>query len=173
MAFVTDDIASEVKGLRARGVLFEEYTTPAITTMDSIADVGSLKAAWFKDIEGNLVRSWTRWSRSTRKPPFRAYRGGDMVDRLELNKQVVRNHFEALNEANYDLLTRSTILKGATMSEQPSIHRNGRRKMSRSALATSRRHSNGYGAGSRISKWSSSILLRRGRSPLFESQRAS
>jgi predicted ester cyclase len=31
---------------------------------------------------------------------------GGFVDRLELNKQVVRNHFEALNEANYRLLDR-------------------------------------------------------------------
>ncbi len=31
-------------------------------------------------------------------------RMGVIVNRLELNKQVVRNHFEALNEANYELL---------------------------------------------------------------------
>jgi catechol 2,3-dioxygenase-like lactoylglutathione lyase family enzyme len=55
MAFVTDDIASEVKDLKARGVVFEEYDTPAIRTVDSIADVGPLRAAWFKDTEGNVV----------------------------------------------------------------------------------------------------------------------
>jgi catechol 2,3-dioxygenase-like lactoylglutathione lyase family enzyme len=55
MAFVTDDIVSEIKDLKARGVVFEEYDTPTMRTVDSIADVGPLKAAWFKDTEGNVV----------------------------------------------------------------------------------------------------------------------
>lgn len=55
MAFVTDDIVNEVKELRSRGVIFEEYDTPAIKTVDGVADRGLLKAAWFKDTEGNLL----------------------------------------------------------------------------------------------------------------------
>jgi catechol 2,3-dioxygenase-like lactoylglutathione lyase family enzyme len=55
MAFVTGDILSEVKSLKARGVDFVDYDTPAIKTVDSIADVGPLKAAWFEDTEGNLI----------------------------------------------------------------------------------------------------------------------
>jgi catechol 2,3-dioxygenase-like lactoylglutathione lyase family enzyme len=55
MAFVTDDIAALVKELRARGVVFDEYDTPTLTTVHGIADAGPLKAAWFKDTEGNLV----------------------------------------------------------------------------------------------------------------------
>jgi catechol 2,3-dioxygenase-like lactoylglutathione lyase family enzyme len=55
MGFVTDDIVTEVTDLKARGVVFEEYDTPAIRTVDGIADVGQLRAAWFKDTEGNVV----------------------------------------------------------------------------------------------------------------------
>ena len=55
MAFVTDDIVNEVKDLKVRGVVFVEYDTPTIRTVNSIADVGPLKAAWFKDTEGNVV----------------------------------------------------------------------------------------------------------------------
>jgi catechol 2,3-dioxygenase-like lactoylglutathione lyase family enzyme len=55
MAFVTNDILSEVQSLKTRGVEFVDYDTDAIKTVDSIADVGPLKAAWFKDTEGNVV----------------------------------------------------------------------------------------------------------------------
>jgi catechol 2,3-dioxygenase-like lactoylglutathione lyase family enzyme len=55
IAFVTDDIVSEVKDLKVRGVVFEEYDTPTMRTVNSIADVGPLKAAWFRDTEGNVI----------------------------------------------------------------------------------------------------------------------
>jgi hypothetical protein len=55
MAFVVDDIVAVVKDLRSRGVVFEEYDTPAFKTVDGIADRGMLKAAWVKDPDGNLL----------------------------------------------------------------------------------------------------------------------
>lgn len=33
----------------------EEYDLPTLKTIDSIADRGDLKAAWFKDSEGNMI----------------------------------------------------------------------------------------------------------------------
>ena len=55
MALMVEDIGAAVKELRVRGVQFEEYDTPSLTTADGIADVGYAKAAWFKDSEGNLI----------------------------------------------------------------------------------------------------------------------
>ena len=53
MAFTVDDVEAEVAGLRALGVEFETYETPA--TIDGIATIGPGRAAWFKDPDGNLL----------------------------------------------------------------------------------------------------------------------
>src|SRR5439155_9711397 len=50
-----DDIEEAVAGLRERGVTFEEYDFPGLKTVDGIADLGSERAAWFKDTEGNIL----------------------------------------------------------------------------------------------------------------------
>jgi len=55
MGFQVEDIASEVKDLQARGLVFEEYDSPGFKTVNAIADVGTAKAAWFKDSEGNMI----------------------------------------------------------------------------------------------------------------------
>jgi predicted enzyme related to lactoylglutathione lyase len=49
------DVAAEVSELKARGVVFEEYDSPGIKTVDSIATGGGAKTAWFKDSEGNIM----------------------------------------------------------------------------------------------------------------------
>lgn len=54
-SFEVEDLAATVKDLKARGVTFEEYNTPGLKTVDSIAELGPMKAAWFKDSEGNLL----------------------------------------------------------------------------------------------------------------------
>jgi catechol 2,3-dioxygenase-like lactoylglutathione lyase family enzyme len=51
----TTNIEQEVAGLKARGVVFEEYDFPGLKTVNSIAAMGSDKAAWFKDSEGNIL----------------------------------------------------------------------------------------------------------------------
>ena len=53
--WTVDDIEAEVADLKARGVVFEEYDTPYLKTINSVASTGQTKAAWFKDSEGNLL----------------------------------------------------------------------------------------------------------------------
>lgn len=55
MTWLTRDIAAEVAALKARGVVFEEYALPDLTTVNSVATIGESKGAWFKDSEGNLL----------------------------------------------------------------------------------------------------------------------
>jgi len=55
MGFTVQDIAGEVADLKGRGVVFEEYDTPGLKTVDSVAATGAGHAAWFKDPEGNLL----------------------------------------------------------------------------------------------------------------------
>ena len=53
--WTVDDIEAEVADLKARGVVFEEYDTPSLKTIKSVASTGPTKAAWFKDSEGNIL----------------------------------------------------------------------------------------------------------------------
>ena len=53
--WIVDDIEAEVADLKARGVVFEEYDTPNLKTINSVANTGPTRAAWFKDSEGNLL----------------------------------------------------------------------------------------------------------------------
>jgi catechol 2,3-dioxygenase-like lactoylglutathione lyase family enzyme len=55
IGFRTDNIDREMKELRSRGVVFEEYNMPGLKTVNGVATMGSLKAAWFKDSEGNIL----------------------------------------------------------------------------------------------------------------------
>ena len=63
MAWSVDDIEATVEELRGRGVEFEEYDVPGLTTVNGIAEVDGNypsrgvgeKAAWFRDSEGNLL----------------------------------------------------------------------------------------------------------------------
>jgi len=54
-SFMVEDVEAEVKELKQKGVPFEEYDTPTIKTVDSIATLGQHKVAWFEDTEGNLL----------------------------------------------------------------------------------------------------------------------
>ena len=56
LGLVVDDLESQVARLRASGVVFETYPAPpGATVTDGIMDAGQVKAAWFKDSEGNLI----------------------------------------------------------------------------------------------------------------------
>jgi Glyoxalase/Bleomycin resistance protein/Dioxygenase superfamily. len=55
MGFATPDIEAEVRELKARGVVFEEYDYPTLKTVDSIATSGPVRSAWFRDSEGNII----------------------------------------------------------------------------------------------------------------------
>jgi len=49
------DVEREVRELKERGVVFEEYDQPGLKTVDGIMTAGGAKAAWFKDSEGNTM----------------------------------------------------------------------------------------------------------------------
>ena len=49
------DVRATVTWLKGRGVVFEEYDTPEMKTVDSIFTGGGAAAAWFKDTEGNIL----------------------------------------------------------------------------------------------------------------------
>jgi catechol 2,3-dioxygenase-like lactoylglutathione lyase family enzyme len=53
--WMVDDIEAEVADLKARGVVFEEYDTPSLKTIEGVASTGPTRAAWFRDSEGNLL----------------------------------------------------------------------------------------------------------------------
>ena len=54
-AFEVNDVAGTVKELKAKGLVFEEYDVPGLKTVNSIAIMGTVKGAWFKDTEGNIL----------------------------------------------------------------------------------------------------------------------
>ena len=55
MTWNTDDIEGVAAALQARGVVFEEYDTPELKTVNGVALIAESKGAWFKDSEGNLL----------------------------------------------------------------------------------------------------------------------
>jgi catechol 2,3-dioxygenase-like lactoylglutathione lyase family enzyme len=55
MSFEVPDVAAEVKDLSARGVAFEDYDLPGLKTVDHVCVLGSERAAWFKDPDGNIL----------------------------------------------------------------------------------------------------------------------
>ena len=64
MAWQVDDIDAVVAELKGRGVVFEEYDLPGLTTVDGIVEIfGNYpskggrgeRGAWFRDSEGNLL----------------------------------------------------------------------------------------------------------------------
>jgi catechol 2,3-dioxygenase-like lactoylglutathione lyase family enzyme len=53
--FRVDDLDSVVAAVRARGASFEEYDLPDLKTVNGIASVGDVRAAWCKDPDGNIL----------------------------------------------------------------------------------------------------------------------
>jgi catechol 2,3-dioxygenase-like lactoylglutathione lyase family enzyme len=53
--FIVEDVEAAVAGLRERGVVFEDYDLPGLRTEDGIATLGPVRAAWFKDPDGNIL----------------------------------------------------------------------------------------------------------------------
>jgi catechol 2,3-dioxygenase-like lactoylglutathione lyase family enzyme len=52
---VGPEIDRVVKGLRERGVAFEHYDLPGVTWEGDLMVAGQMKAAWFKDPDGNIL----------------------------------------------------------------------------------------------------------------------
>lgn len=56
LGFAVDDVRSEVSRLEGRGVVFEHFPPPPGASVDGdVVDMGTVRAAWFKDSEGNLI----------------------------------------------------------------------------------------------------------------------
>jgi catechol 2,3-dioxygenase-like lactoylglutathione lyase family enzyme len=53
--FEVDDIVATVRDLKAKGVRFHEYTEGPLKTVDSIANVGPNRGAWFTDPDGSTL----------------------------------------------------------------------------------------------------------------------
>ena len=52
---VGEDIENIVQGLKAKGVTFEHYDMPGLTRKGDVHVGGNMKAAWFKDPDGNIL----------------------------------------------------------------------------------------------------------------------
>ena len=55
MTWNTNDIDAKVAALQASGVVFEEYDTPELKTVNGVATIAESNGAWFRDGEGNLL----------------------------------------------------------------------------------------------------------------------
>lgn len=55
LSFRVADIARAVAGLKASGVAFADYDLPGLKTVEHVCVLGSEKAAWFEDTEGNIL----------------------------------------------------------------------------------------------------------------------
>jgi catechol 2,3-dioxygenase-like lactoylglutathione lyase family enzyme len=63
MAIEVENLESTVAELRTRGLVFEEYDFPGLSTTDGIADIegnypskgSGERGAWFRDSEGNMI----------------------------------------------------------------------------------------------------------------------
>jgi catechol 2,3-dioxygenase-like lactoylglutathione lyase family enzyme len=55
ISFRVPDIRAAVADLEDRGVAFSDYDLPGLRTVDHVCVLGSEKAAWFNDTEGNIL----------------------------------------------------------------------------------------------------------------------
>ena len=55
LSFEVPDAGAAVEQLSARGVTFQDYDLPGLRTVNKVCILGSEKAAWFLDTEGNIL----------------------------------------------------------------------------------------------------------------------
>ncbi|BDI05187.1 VOC family protein [Sphaerotilus microaerophilus] len=55
ISFRVADIGASIAQLERAGVVFEDYDFPDLKTVNHVCVLGSEKAAWFKDPEGNYL----------------------------------------------------------------------------------------------------------------------
>ena len=55
LSFRVADIAGTIRELAGRGVKFADYDLPGLKTVEHVCVLGSEKAAWFQDPEGNIL----------------------------------------------------------------------------------------------------------------------
>jgi catechol 2,3-dioxygenase-like lactoylglutathione lyase family enzyme len=54
VTWAVGDVEEAVRDLKAKGVTFEKYDLPGMTRQGDVHVAGSMKAAWFKDPDGNI-----------------------------------------------------------------------------------------------------------------------
>jgi predicted enzyme related to lactoylglutathione lyase len=55
LSFEVADIVAEIADLEQRGVFFADYDLPELKTVNHVCVLGSDKAAWFTDPDGNVL----------------------------------------------------------------------------------------------------------------------
>ncbi len=55
VSFRVENISDSVAALEKRGVRFADYDLPGLKTVEHVCVLGSEKAAWFEDPEGNIL----------------------------------------------------------------------------------------------------------------------
>ena len=55
LTFDVDDIESEVRGLKEKGIAFEHYDMDGLQAEGDIYSGEGMKTAWFKDPDGNIL----------------------------------------------------------------------------------------------------------------------
>ena len=55
VTFVAAEVDELVRTLKSRGVTFEHYDLPKMTRQGDIHVAGSMRTAWFKDPDGNIL----------------------------------------------------------------------------------------------------------------------
>ena len=53
--WTVDDLDAEMKELKGKGLVFENYDMPGLKTVNGVNTGGGSKTAWFKDSEGNIL----------------------------------------------------------------------------------------------------------------------
>jgi catechol 2,3-dioxygenase-like lactoylglutathione lyase family enzyme len=60
VTWAVKDVAAEVRDLKAKGVRFEHYDMPGLEREGDIHVAGSMKVAWFKDPDGNILNIYNQ-----------------------------------------------------------------------------------------------------------------
>ncbi len=55
LSFLVKDLDKVMKDLRDKGVKFEDYDLPGLKTENGVAEDPQMRAAWFKDPDGNVI----------------------------------------------------------------------------------------------------------------------
>ena len=67
VTWVADEVEDIVKTLKSRGVSFEHYDLPNMSRQGDLHVAGTMKAAWFKDPDGNIFSLVTPADTATRQ----------------------------------------------------------------------------------------------------------
>lgn len=55
LSFEVTDVTAQIRDLAQRGVTFADYDLPGLKTVEHVCLLGSQKAAWFHDPDGNVL----------------------------------------------------------------------------------------------------------------------